>query len=71
MQRPLPAKKQPFKRVPNPARKLHAGHPGFNPAPKGSARFFPDFFRTRPYRCLTFNYLKLLKTIFCDLKIVK
>lgn len=54
MQRPLPAKKQPFKRVPNPARKLHAGHPGFNPAPKGSARFFPGFF---PYEAVSLFYI--------------
>ena len=59
----FPLKKQPFKRVPNPARKLHAGHPGFNPAPKGKRTLLSRiFYRTRPYRCLTFNYLKLLKT---------
>lgn len=54
MQRPLPAKKQPFKRVPNPARKLHAGHPGFNPAPKGKRTLLSRIF---PYEDVSLFYI--------------
>src|SRR5699024_1577304 len=38
------------------------------PPPKGSARFFPGFFPYEAASCFTFNYLKSLKTIFCNLK---